>query len=69
MVLGQTASNNGRLFRYLLDMQGYDFNLHYKARRLYLDADGVSRLLHKGVQPEYLTADNLEVEEDMGPLC
>jgi len=66
MVLGQTASNNGRLMRYLLDMQGYDFNLHYKAGKLHLDADGVSRLLHKGEQPEYLTADDLE--EDKGPV-
>jgi hypothetical protein len=66
MVLGQTATNNGRLMRYLLDMQGYDFNLHYKAGRLHLDADGVSRLLHKGEQPKYLTVDDLE--EDKGPV-
>jgi hypothetical protein len=60
IVLGQTASNNGRLMRYLLDMQGCNFNLHYKAGRLHFDADGVSRLLQKGEQPEYLTADDLE---------
>ena len=60
MVRGQTATNNGRLMRYLMDIQGYTFNLHYKEGRYHLDADGVSRLLRKGETPVYWTADDLE---------
>ncbi|MFN8792066.1 MAG: Ty3/Gypsy family RNase HI domain-containing protein, partial [Bdellovibrionales bacterium] len=71
MVRGQTATNNGRLMRYLMDLQGYTFNLHYKEGRYHLDADGVSRLLRKGETPVYWTADDLEddkgvpTEEDL----
>ena len=60
MYKGQTASNNGRLMRYLLDLMGMSFHLHYKQGTKHMDADAVSRLLRKGEEPQYLTADDLE---------
>ena len=60
MVKGQTATNNGRLMRYLMDIQGYSFNLYYREGKYHLDADGVSRLLQRGETPVYWTADDLE---------
>jgi hypothetical protein len=45
MVKAQPATNNGRLMRYLIDIQHYDFNLHYKQGKMHLDADAMSRLL------------------------
>jgi hypothetical protein len=66
MVKAQTASNNGRLMRYLMDIQHYNFRLHYKKGTLHLDADAVSRLLKFGETPEYLSADDLET--DKGPV-
>jgi hypothetical protein len=63
MVKAQTAANNGRLMRYLVDIQHYDFNLHGK---MYLDTDDVSRLLKFGEVPEYHDADTLEW--DKGPI-
>jgi hypothetical protein len=66
MVKAQTATNNGRLMRYLMDIQHYDFQLFYKKGQLHLDADAVSRLLKCGEEPTYLDADVLEV--DKGPV-
>jgi len=60
MYKGQTASNNRRLMRYLLDLMGMSFHLHYKQGTKHMDADAVSRLLRKGEEPQYLTADDLE---------
>jgi hypothetical protein len=48
MVKAQTATNNGRLMQYLMDIQHYDFQLVYKKGQLHLDADAVSRLLKCG---------------------
>ena len=45
MVKAQTASNHGRLMRYLMDIQHYNFRLFYKKGTMHLDADAVSRLL------------------------
>jgi hypothetical protein len=66
MVKAQTATNNGRLMRYLMDIQHYDFNLHYKQGKMHLDADAVSRLLKFGEVPDYHDADTLEW--DKGPI-
>jgi hypothetical protein len=60
LVKGQTATNNGRLMRYLMDIQGYTFALHYKAGKIHLDADAVSRLTKFWEKPTYLTVDDLE---------
>ena len=66
MVRAQTASNNGRLMRYLMDIQHYNFRLFYKKGSMHLDADAVSRLLKFGEEPVYLNADDLEW--DKGPV-
>jgi hypothetical protein len=66
MVKAQTASNNGRLLRYLMDIQHYNFRLYYKKGKIHLDADAVSRLLKCGENPVYLNADDLEW--DKGPV-
>ena len=66
MVRAQTATNNGRLMRYLMDIQHYDFRLFYKKGSMHLDADAVSRLLKFGETPRYLSADDLEW--DKGPV-
>ena len=66
MVKAQTASNNGRLMRYLMDIQHYNFRLFYKKGTMHLDADAVSRLLKFGETPVYLSADDLEW--DKGPV-
>ena len=51
MVMAQTASSNGRLMRYPMDIQHYKFRLFYKKGAMHLDADAVSRLLKLGEQP------------------
>jgi hypothetical protein len=66
LVRGQTATNNGRLMRYLMDIQTYTFALHYKAGKVHIDADAVSRLLKFGKKPVYLSVDDLEL--DRGPV-
>jgi hypothetical protein len=66
MVKAQTATSNGRLMRYLMDIQHYDFQLYYKKGQLHLDADAVSRLLQCGDEPKYLDADVLEMDKGPG---
>ena len=66
MVKAQEMSNNGRLMRYLMDIQHYNFRLYYKKGTLHVDADAVSRLLKLGEQPQYLDKDSLEW--DKGPI-
>ena len=46
MVNKATATNNGRLLHYLMDLQGYRFKLHYKKGELNSDADWISRAWH-----------------------
>lgn len=60
MVKGQTATNNGRLMRYLMDLMGYNMELYYKDGKYHVDADAVSRLFRRGETPVYSTADDLE---------
>lgn len=62
LVKAQTAHNNGRLMRYLMDMQPYDFEATYRKGDLNSDADAISRLLQKGEVVEYLTTDELRVD-------
>jgi hypothetical protein len=52
MVKAQTATNNGRLMRYLMDIQ-------------HLDAGAVSRLLKCGEELKYLDADELERDKGL----
>jgi hypothetical protein len=66
MVKGQDHHNNGRLMRYMMDLQGYDFELIYKKGDLHVDADGVSRLLQSGEVVEFLSKDDLNT--DFGPI-
>jgi hypothetical protein len=49
-----------------MDIQGYTFSLHYKAGKIHLDADAVSRLTKFGEKPTYLSVDDLEW--DRGPV-
>jgi transposase InsO family protein/cbb3-type cytochrome oxidase subunit 3 len=60
MVKAQTQHNNGRLMRYLMDLQPYCFSCAYRKGEEHSDADAVSRLLRQGEIPEYLTADDLD---------
>ena len=45
MVKSDRAITNGRLMRYLMDLQGYNFSLYYRKGIENQDADAVSRLL------------------------
>lgn len=60
MWVGQTQSNNGRLMRWLMDLQGYSFDLIYKKGEWHQDADAVSRMYQFGEEEEFLTTDVLE---------
>ena len=64
MLRSDNSTTNGRLMRYLLDLQGFNFALHYRSGHENQDADAVSRLLRKSDQPVYLTAD--ELRDDAG---
>ena len=63
MVKAQTQTNNGRLMRYLMDLQDFNFQLRYRKGEHHLDADAVSRLLQKGEIVTFLDADDLETDK------
>jgi hypothetical protein len=44
MVNSENATTNGRLMRYLLDLQEYNFAIYYRKGTDNCDADAVSRL-------------------------
>ena len=62
MVNSENSTSNGRLMRYLLDLQGYRFSLYYRKGTENCDADAVSRMLRRYDQPVYLTEDDLDQE-------
>jgi exonuclease III len=56
------ASTNGRLMRYLMNLQGYNFTVLYRKGTENCDADAVSRLLRASDDPIFLTEDELRDE-------
>ena len=60
MVSSENATTNGRLMRYLLDLQGFRFSLYYRRGAENCDADAVSRLLRFYDDATILTADELD---------
>lgn len=56
------ASTNGRLMRYLMNLQGYNFSIFYRKGTENADADAVSRLLRSSDDPIFLTEDELRDE-------
>jgi hypothetical protein len=59
MVNSDNATTNGRLMRYLLDLQEYNFSIYYRKGTESCDADAVSRLKRNSDAPVYLTEDEL----------
>ena len=62
MVNSDKATTNGRLMRYLMELQGYNFSLYYRKGIENQDADAVSRLLRTSDEPIFLTEDQLRDE-------
>ena len=62
MVSSDNVTTNGRLMRYLLNLQGYNFAIYYRKGTENCDADAVSRHLRSSDQPVYLTEDELCTE-------
>ena len=62
MVNTDNATTNGRLMRYILDLQEYNFAIYYRKGTENCDADAVSRLKRTSDQPVYLTEDDLSQE-------
>ena len=62
MVNSENATTNGRLMRYLLDLQEYNFTIYYRRGTENCDADAVSRLLRTSDKPNYLNEDDLCTE-------
>ena len=62
MVKADNSTTNGRLMRYLLGLQSYNFSLYYRKGTQNADADAVSRLLRISDEPIYLTEEQLRDE-------
>jgi hypothetical protein len=62
MVNSDNSTTNGRLIRYLLALQEYNFAIYYRKGTENCDADAVSRLKRCSDKPVYLTADELGQE-------
>ena len=62
MVKSDRAITNGRLMRYLMDLQGYNFSLYYRKGTENQDADAVSRLLRTSDEPNFGGEDELDQE-------
>jgi exodeoxyribonuclease III len=62
MVTSENATTNGRLMRYLLDLQEYNFAIYYRKGTENCDADAVSRLKRSSDKPIYWTEDELSRE-------
>ena len=69
MVASDHATTNGRLMRYLLNLQGYNFAIYYRKGTENCDADAVSRLLRTSDQPIYLTEEDLGTENGVVSRC
>ena len=62
MVSSDNATTNGRLMRYLLDLQEYNFAIYYRKGTENCDADAVSRIKRTSDKPVYWTEDELSRE-------
>ena len=62
MVNSDHSTTNGRLMRYLLNLQGFNFAIYYRRGTENCDADAVSRLLRASDKPLYLSEDDLNNE-------
>jgi exodeoxyribonuclease III len=62
MVTAENSTTNGRLMRYLLDLQEYNFAIFYRKGTENCDADAVSRLKRSSDPPVYMTEDELSRE-------
>ena len=62
MVNSDNATTNGRLMRYILALQEYNFAIFYRKGTENCDADAVSRLKRCSDKPVYLTEDELSRE-------
>ena len=60
MVGTDNATTNGRLMRYLINLQGYNFSIYYRSGWENCDADAVSRLKRNSDEPIYLSRDELD---------
>jgi hypothetical protein len=60
MVNTDNATTNGRLMRYLINLQGYNFSIYYRSGWENCDADAVSRLKRNSDEPIYLSKDELD---------
>jgi hypothetical protein len=65
MVEKATATNNGRLLHYLMDLQGYRFVLHYKKGELHSDADWISRAWHI---TDFIAETREDLDTAIGPV-
>ena len=65
MVEKSTATNNGRLLHYLMDLQGYRFTLHYKKGELHSDADWISRAWHI---TDFIAETREDLDTAIGPV-
>jgi hypothetical protein len=62
MVSSDNTTTNGRLMRYLLALQEFNFAIYYRKGTENCDADAVSRLKRTSDKPIYLTEDELNRE-------
>jgi exodeoxyribonuclease III len=62
MVNADNTTTNGRLMRYLLALQEYNFSIYYRKGTENCDADAVSRLTRSTDQPVYKTEEELSKE-------
>ena len=60
MVNTDNATTNGRLMRYLINLQGYNFSIYYRSGWENCDADALSRLKRNSDEPIYLSKDELD---------
>jgi exodeoxyribonuclease III len=60
LVASGNATTNGRLMRYLMNLQGYNFSIYYRSGWENCDADAVSRLKRTSDEPVYLSKDELD---------
>jgi exodeoxyribonuclease III len=62
MVNSDNSTTNGRLMRYILDLQEYNFAIYYRKGTENCDADAVSRLKRTADAPVYLSEEELDQE-------
>ena len=68
MLTTSIRTANRVVMRYILDLQEYNFSLHYKKGTLNLEADAVSRLLRYDDESIFFPKTADELRDDKGPL-